>query len=190
MAKISGDDRERDGWMASPTQWTWVWVNSGSWWWTRRPGVLWFIGSQRVGHNLETELNWLKRQPREHFHPLWTMWGCKGKLKVCNLEKRPHLFMLASKPWISSLQKWKIHVCSYKLPVTLAGFPWWLGAKEHTCQCRRCKRSGFHPWVGKIPWEGDDNWLQYSCLENPLDRGAWQDTVHQVAIVGNLLTTQ
>ena len=40
-----GDDRGRDGWMASPTQWTWVWVDSGSWWWTGRPGVLWFMGS-------------------------------------------------------------------------------------------------------------------------------------------------
>ena len=36
-----GDDRGWDGWVASPTQWTWVWVNSGSWWWTGRPGVLW-----------------------------------------------------------------------------------------------------------------------------------------------------
>ena len=53
-----GDDRGWDGWMASPTQWTWVWVNSGSWWWTGRPGVLWFMGSQRVGHNSVTELNW------------------------------------------------------------------------------------------------------------------------------------
>ena len=41
-----GDDRGWDGWMASPTQWTWVWVNSGSWWWTGRPGVLRFMGSQ------------------------------------------------------------------------------------------------------------------------------------------------
>ena len=53
-----GDDRGWDGWMASPTQWTWVWVNSGSWWWTGRPGMLQFMGSQRVGHNWETELNW------------------------------------------------------------------------------------------------------------------------------------
>ena len=44
--------------MASPTQWTWVWVNSRSWWWTGRPGVLWFMGSQRVGHDWVTELNW------------------------------------------------------------------------------------------------------------------------------------
>ena len=53
-----GDDRGWDGWMASPTQWTWVWVNSGSWWWTRRPGVLRFMGSQRVGRDWATELNW------------------------------------------------------------------------------------------------------------------------------------
>ena len=53
-----GDDRGWDGWMASPTQWTWVWVNSGSWWWTGRPGVLRFMGSQGVGHDWETELNW------------------------------------------------------------------------------------------------------------------------------------
>ena len=53
-----GDDRGWDGWMASPTRWMWVWVNSGSWWWTRRPGVLWFTGSQRVGHDWATELNW------------------------------------------------------------------------------------------------------------------------------------
>ena len=53
-----GDDRGWDGWMASPTQWTWVWVDSGSWWWTGRPGVLRFMGSQRVGHDWATELNW------------------------------------------------------------------------------------------------------------------------------------
>ena len=47
-----------DGWMASPTQWRWVWVNSGSWWWTGRPGMLRFMGSQRVGHDWATELNW------------------------------------------------------------------------------------------------------------------------------------
>ena len=51
-----GDNRGWDGWMASPTRWTWVWVNSGSWWWTGRPGVLWFMGLQRVGHDWVTEL--------------------------------------------------------------------------------------------------------------------------------------
>ena len=47
-----------DGWMASPTQWTWLWVDSRSWWWTGRPGVLWFMGSQGVGHYWATELYW------------------------------------------------------------------------------------------------------------------------------------
>ena len=53
-----GGDRERDGWMASLTQWTWVWVSSRSWWWTGRPGMLQSMGSQRVGHDWVTELNW------------------------------------------------------------------------------------------------------------------------------------
>ena len=53
-----GDNRGWDGWMASPTWWTWVWVNSRSWWWTGRPGMLRFMGSQRVGHDWATELNW------------------------------------------------------------------------------------------------------------------------------------
>ena len=53
-----GDNRGWDGWMASRTRWRWVWVNSGSWWWAGRPGVLQFMGSQRVGHDWVTELNW------------------------------------------------------------------------------------------------------------------------------------
>ena len=51
-----GDDRGSDGWMASPTWWTWIWVNSGSWWWTGKPGVLQFMGSQRVWQDWTTEL--------------------------------------------------------------------------------------------------------------------------------------
>ena len=53
-----GVDRGWDGWMASPTRWTWVWVNSGCWWLTGRPGVQIFMGSQRVGHDWATEVNW------------------------------------------------------------------------------------------------------------------------------------
>ena len=62
LGKIEGgrrrDDGGWDGWMASPTQWTWVWVSSGSWWWTGKPGVLQSMGLQRVGHDWATELNW------------------------------------------------------------------------------------------------------------------------------------
>ena len=54
-----------DGWMASPTWWTWVWVNSGSWWWTGSPGVLLFMGSQRLGHE---RLNWT--EPLSSLPPL------------------------------------------------------------------------------------------------------------------------
>jgi len=53
-----GDDRGWDGWMASVMQWTWVWVNSGSWWWTGRPALLQSMGSQRVEHDWATDLNW------------------------------------------------------------------------------------------------------------------------------------
>ena len=60
LGKIEGrsrrDDRGWDGWMASLTQWTWVWVNTGSWWWTGRPGVLQSLGLQRV--ELTEWLNW------------------------------------------------------------------------------------------------------------------------------------
>ena len=63
LGKTEG--RKRSGWQRMrwldgiiPTQWTWVWVDSGSWWWTGRPGVLQFMGSQRVWHNWATELKW------------------------------------------------------------------------------------------------------------------------------------
>ena len=62
LRKIEGGrrrgDRGWDGWMASLTQWTWVWVGSRSWWWTGRSGILKSMGSQRVRHDWMTELNW------------------------------------------------------------------------------------------------------------------------------------
>ena len=66
------DNRGRDDWMASPTRWIWVWVDSGGWWWIGRPGVLRFMGSQRVWHDWATELNWAcgddERSHRKHSH--------------------------------------------------------------------------------------------------------------------------
>ena len=53
-----GNDRGWDGWMASLTRWIWVWASSRSWWWTARSGMLQSLGSQRVGHDWATELNW------------------------------------------------------------------------------------------------------------------------------------
>ena len=61
-----------DGWMASPSWWTWVWVTSGSWWWTGRPDVLRFMRSQRVGHDWATELNWSARSLHKPPASLWS----------------------------------------------------------------------------------------------------------------------
>ena len=72
-----GDDRGRDGWMASLTQWTWVWVNSRSWWWTARPVVLWFMESQRVGHDWVTDLIWSDNY-------IGLLWWVRGKDSTCN----------------------------------------------------------------------------------------------------------
>ena len=118
-----GDDRGWDGWMASSTQWTWVWVNPGSWWWTRRPGMLWFMGLQRVRHNWATELNWTEL------------------LKM--------------------------------------GFPAGSEFKASTCNEGDL---GLIPGSGRSPGEGNDNALQYSCLENPMNGGAWWATVHGVSM--------
>ena len=76
-----GDDRGWDGWMASLTWWTWVWVNSRSWWWTGRPGVLRFMGSQRVGHDWATELNW------------WVQIGFRYRSNKCDMKWKYFSFL-------------------------------------------------------------------------------------------------
>ena len=63
----------------------------------------------------------------------------------------------------------------------IRGFPGYASGKEPTCLCRKHKRCRFDPWVGKIPWRGSGNPLQYSCLKNTMDRRARQSIVHGVA---------
>ena len=118
------DDRGRDGWMASPTQWTWVWVDSQSWWWTRRPGVLRFMGSQRVRHDWATELNWCT-------------------LKVYLIL---HSFMATEVTWATVTTdpaKWGHSFDMYKLSLT------WFCAKQklstciHVCECVYTHMYGF-----------------------------------------------
>ena len=77
--KVRGerDDRGWDDWMASLTWWTWVWANSGSCWWTGKPGILQSMGSQRVGHDWATELNWT--------------WGCRYRWPHFLLDKYPEV---------------------------------------------------------------------------------------------------
>ena len=80
------------------------------------------------------------------------------------------------------------HNCATELRLTeRQGLPWWLSGKECTCQCRRHR---FDPWSDRFPGEGNGNPLQCSCLGNPMDTGAWQTTVHGVAVRHDLATKQ
>ena len=110
--------------MALPTQWTWVWVRSGIWRWTGKPGVLQSMGSQKS----LTRLNdWTKLKNR---HGL------------------------------------------------LRGFP---GGPDGKVSAWDAGDSSLIPGLGRSPGEGNGNPLQYSCLENSTDGGAWWATVHGVA---------
>ena len=94
-----GDDRGWDGWMASPTRWAWVWVNSGSWWWTGRPGVLRFMGSQRVRQDWVTELNWTELNYL--FQPLrYSPAGSHEQRVKCEAYRMLPSFEKNSKLWI------------------------------------------------------------------------------------------
>ena len=100
--KAGGDrnDRGWDGWIVSSTQWTWVWVNPGSWRWTGRPGVLQSVGSPRVGHDWGTELNWMT-----HLKALFMCWG---HWKIC-----PYEILLAVEKAKKRQQKSLKNLCRY-----------------------------------------------------------------------------
>ena len=103
-----GDNRGWDGWMASLTRWTWVWVNSGSWWWTRRPGVLWFTGSQRVRHNWVTELDWTEPDPRNIMDHTKTKYKSTEEVPASTSKVRTILGRLCSQTIISQEQLQKV----------------------------------------------------------------------------------
>ena len=77
-------------------------------------------------------------------------------------------------------RSWRAFLCNSIVRKLLPEALGVLVTKELTCQCRRLKRRGFDPWLGRSPGEGNDNPLQYSCLGNPTDRGVWWATVHEV----------
>ena len=105
-----------EGWMASLTQWTWVWVDSRSWWWTGRPGVLWFMGSQRVRHDWATELNWT-----DNFTPCTTTIATpliQTIITSCLYEiVLPCLLLSASLPPSYSLFTALKPLCCFMIPV-------------------------------------------------------------------------
>ena len=84
LGKTEGRRRRGQHRMALPAQWTWVWVNSGSWWWTGRPGMLQFMGLQRVRHDWVTELNWTHNCFREVLYfktAVQPVWSCHSDMK-------------------------------------------------------------------------------------------------------------
>ena len=85
-----------------------------------------------------------------------------------------------SSKWIAMQMGRLGKATSYMEMPIIWGLPRQLSDKESTCQCRRRRRLGFNPWVRKIPWSRKWQPLQYSCLENSMDRGAWWATVHGV----------
>ena len=100
------EDRRRRGpqrmrcWMASPTQWTWVWASSGSWWWTGRPDVLQSVGSKRVSHDW-TELNWEQRLWVRLTHLHWCACSGSALLHVC-LRNGSHVLLVE----VQTLESW------------------------------------------------------------------------------------
>ena len=91
-----GDDRGWDGWLASLTRWTWVWASSGSWWRTGKPGVLQFMGSQRVRHDWVTELNWFMT-PRVYY-PEWV---------ICTILFLTHTFLFTNYSRVTESIRWE-----------------------------------------------------------------------------------
>ena len=135
--------------MASPTQWAWVWVNSGSWWWTGRPGVLQFMGSQRVGHDWVTELNWTEVTSVVP-DSLWLSnreWGCTRKPFACMLTVRP-LWQTQARSWVHP-RLLGPHSSPFRLsPFSLPQFSPRLSAEAHVsgltpvCTSRHASQAG------------------------------------------------
>ena len=166
-----GDSRGWDGWMASPTWWTWVWPSSGSWWWTGKPGMLQSMGSQswtQLSH--WTELNWpcmceFISGLSIVFHwsvfiliPCWLPQLCN---MVWNKAWRPYCsYCIFHTPWAS------------QVVLVVKNLPANEGDVRETSSI---------PGLGRSPGGQGGNSLQYSCLENPRDKGVWRATVHGVA---------
>ena len=125
------DDRGWDGWMASLTRWTWVWVNSGSWWWTGRPGVLQFMGSQRVRHDCSTELNWTELNVTFNFKN-----QTKRKPYICSScgGEQGYFFTYMTWTCFSPEGQWSEEKVSTPLIYVASTGQWQAGVQENCCE--------------------------------------------------------
>ena len=121
------------------TQWTWVWVNVGSWWWTGRPGVLRFMGSQRIGHDWANELNWTARKS--------SLSLVKIMISICYSSFISPFGGIKCQNVIMHLANWW-------------SFPGGGSGKNPSCQRRKQKRCGSIPGLGRFLGLGNGNPLQ------------------------------
>ena len=165
--------------MASPTRWTWVWVDFGSWWWTGRPGVLQFMGSQRVGHDWVTEWNWTETNIIIWSKP-HSLWRRKTDTKLSDCPGS-YSYLITSE--VKNHNSHSISCLIFKTSILFLklycelGLP---GGSDGEKSARNARNLGLIPGLGRSPGEWNGYPLQYSCLENSMDRGAWWTTVHGV----------
>ena len=176
--------------MASLTRWTWIWVDSRSWCCTERPAMLRFMGSQRIGHDWATKLNWTEE--KKHTEMSWIRRKSQDDniyLLICTntvifqFDYNLH-FPDGWRDWTPFHGYWPYTYTSFAhFPVLFAYmlFPLVMLVVEnwpdHASDVRDTGLiPGFIPRWGRSPGEGKGNPFQYSCLVNPMDRGTWQAT--------------
>ena len=149
--KAGGEENDRGwgGWMASPTWWIWVWVSSGNWWWTGKPGCA-------AAHGVTKSQTWLSEWTELH----WYITECQG----LNCLLYHHAINTLTDCYESFMKN--IYI------------PGGSDGTESTCNA---EDPALIPGLGRSSGERNDNPLQYSCLENSMDSGAWQATAHGVA---------
>ena len=143
-----GDDRGWDGWMPSLTRWTWVWVNSGRWWWTGRPDVLRFMGSQRVGHDWATELNDdLSMWDRRNDGTCYTWFSLKWIVEAENFEKDVQKNRCIHKEGVLRYLGHKFRVI-YEPSFLSTGNMELSGSKVHQSLYISIENNGLLSWIG------------------------------------------
>ena len=150
------DDRGWDGWMASLTQRTWVWGNSGSCWWTGKSGVLQSMGSQRVRHNWVTEMNWTEFMESKNLKHRWTSPGGWAEELGFLL---PASYSMASMQWSKHILEKMLHLHSF--------FFWKLGVPRALEAHRWFVPCGFLP-VAQLVGKGASD-----LVEADWDPSAW-----------------